>query len=70
MATLKFLAYVSMLIKNPGGKRGRGGGWPSVMKSEKLTKPCKSFKCWVFIFYLTHYVFTVFKDIPNIVYQI
>ena len=38
MSTLKFLAHVSVLIKNPGGKQGS-----SVMKSEKLTKPCKVF---------------------------
>ena len=40
MSTLKFLAHVSMLIKNPGGKQEA-----SVMESEKFTQPCKSFRC-------------------------
>ena len=39
MLTLKFPTHVSVLIKNPGESRGS-----SIMKSEKLTKPCKVFQ--------------------------
>ena len=37
---VKVFAHVSLLIKVSGGRWGS-----SVMKSEKLTKPCKSFRC-------------------------